>query len=49
MQNVGLVNHKRKLEADVSLLTGEVDDVMQESRSVEEKAKKAIVDVSANL
>ncbi|TMS16935.1 Myosin-7 [Larimichthys crocea] len=39
-QNTGLVNHKRKLEADLSVLTGEVDEVVQESRSAEEKAKK---------
>lgn len=45
-QNAGLVNQKRKLEADLSLLTGEVDEATQESRSAEEKAKKAITDVS---
>ncbi|XP_022068846.2 myosin-7B-like [Acanthochromis polyacanthus] len=45
-QNAGLVNHKRKLEADVSLLTGEVDEALQESRSAEEKAKKAITDAA---
>lgn len=49
LQNTGLVNHKRKLEADLSVLTGEVDEVVQESRSAEEKAKKAITDVSADL
>ncbi|XP_070766011.1 myosin-7B-like [Enoplosus armatus] len=45
-QNTGLVNQKRKLETDLSLLTGEVDEVMQESRSAEEKAKKAITDAA---
>ncbi|XP_054869106.1 myosin-7B-like isoform X1 [Amphiprion ocellaris] len=45
-QNAGLVNHKRKLEADVSLLTGEVDEALQGSRSAEEKAKKAITDAA---
>ena len=33
LQNSGLMNQKRKLEADLSLLTGEVDEAMQESRS----------------
>ncbi|KAM8755414.1 myosin-7B-like isoform 2-T4 [Acanthopagrus schlegelii] len=45
-QNAGLVNHKKKLEADLSVLTGEVDEVLQESRSAEEKAKKAITDAA---
>ncbi|XP_008301730.1 myosin-7B-like [Stegastes partitus] len=45
-QNAGLVNHKRKLEADLSLLTGEVDEALQESRSADEKAKKAITDAA---
>ncbi|XP_045911523.1 myosin-7-like isoform X2 [Micropterus dolomieu] len=45
-QNTGLVNQKRKLEADLSLLTGEVDEAMQEGRSAEEKAKKAITDAA---
>ncbi|CAK6981996.1 myosin-7B-like [Scomber scombrus] len=45
-QNVGLLNQKRKLEADLSLLTGEVDEAVQESHSAEEKAKKAITDAS---
>ena len=48
-QNAGLVNQKRKLETDLSLLTGEVDEAVQESRSAEEKAKKAITDVSPDL
>ncbi|KAF3696369.1 Myosin-7 Myosin heavy chain 7 Myosin heavy chain slow isoform [Channa argus] len=44
-QNTGLVNQKKKLETDLSLLTGEVDEAMQESRTAEEKAKKAITDM----
>lgn len=43
------MNHKRKLEADLSLLAGEVDEAVQESHSAEEKAKKAITDVSPDL
>ncbi|XP_029994304.1 myosin-7B-like [Sphaeramia orbicularis] len=45
-QNTGLVNQKRKLEAEVSVLSGEVDEVLQENRSTEEKAKKAITDAA---
>ncbi|XP_061908652.1 myosin-7B-like [Entelurus aequoreus] len=45
-QNAGLVSHKKKLEADVSQLAGEVDDVLQERRSAEDKAKKAITDAA---
>ncbi|XP_071314822.1 myosin-7B-like [Trachinotus anak] len=45
-QNAGLVNQKRKMEVELSLLTGEVDEVMQESRSAEEKAKRAITDAA---
>lgn len=48
-QNTGLANQKRKLEADVSLLTGEMDEALLEFRSTEEKAKKAITDVSGDL
>lgn len=40
------MNQKRKMEADLSVLTGEVDEAMEESRSAEEKARKAITDVS---
>lgn len=40
------MNQKKKLEADLSVLTGEVDEAMQESHNAEEKAKKAIGDVS---
>ncbi|KAM4736836.1 myosin-7-like [Anableps anableps] len=45
-QNAALLNQKRKLETDLSLLTGEVDEAMQESRSAGEKAKKAITDAA---
>ncbi|XP_047224979.1 myosin-7B-like [Girardinichthys multiradiatus] len=45
-QNAGLLNQKRKLEMDLSLLTGEADEAMQESRRAEEKAKKAISDAA---
>ncbi|XP_034721177.1 myosin heavy chain, skeletal muscle-like [Etheostoma cragini] len=46
VQNTGLTAQKKKLEADVSQLTGEMDDVALERRSAEERAKKAITDVS---
>ncbi|XP_015250028.1 PREDICTED: myosin-7B-like [Cyprinodon variegatus] len=46
VQNAALLNQKRKLEMDLSLLTGQVDEAMQESRSAEEKAKKAITDAA---
>ncbi|XP_018545180.1 myosin-7B [Lates calcarifer] len=45
-QNTGLVTQKRKLEAELSLLTGEVDEATQESRIADEKAKKAITDAA---
>lgn len=48
-QNTGLMHQKKKLEADLALLTGEVDEAVQESRSADEKAKKAITDVSPDL
>lgn len=43
------MTQKRKLEADLSHLMEEVDEAMQESRSAEDKAKKAITDVSPDL
>lgn len=46
LQNTAVLNHKKKLEGDLSMLSGEVDDALQECRSAEEKAKKAITDVS---
>lgn len=45
MQNTGLINQKKKLENDLSMLSNEVDDAVQECRNAEEKAKKAITDV----
>lgn len=42
---MGLINQKKKLEADVSQLSSEVEDAVQECRNAEEKAKKAITDV----
>uniref|UniRef100_A0A8C3MIQ9 Myosin heavy chain 7B n=1 Tax=Geospiza parvula TaxID=87175 RepID=A0A8C3MIQ9_GEOPR len=45
-QNMGLINQKKKLEADVSQLSGEVEDAVQECRNAEEKAKKAITDAA---
>lgn len=45
-QNTSLMNTKKKLEADFVQVQGEVDDSVQEARNAEEKAKKAITDVS---
>jgi len=47
-QNTGLINQKKKLDSDLTLLSGEVDDAVQECRNAEEKAKKAITDVRKN-
>lgn len=49
VQNTAMLNQKKKLETDLSVLVGEVDDAVQESRSAEDKAKKAITDVSFPL
>lgn len=46
-QNTSLLNTKKKLEADLVQVQGEVDDTVQEARNAEEKAKKAITDVSS--
>lgn len=43
------MNTKKKLEADLVQVQGEVDDSVQEARNAEEKAKKAITDVSSHL
>ncbi|TRZ01924.1 hypothetical protein DNTS_012380 [Danionella cerebrum] len=43
-QNTVMLNHKKKLESDLSTLSGEVDDAVTECRNAEEKAKKAITD-----
>ncbi|KAM6951710.1 LOW QUALITY PROTEIN: myosin-3-like [Aplochiton taeniatus] len=45
-QNTSLMNTKKKLDADVSHLQAEVEDAIQEARSTEEKAKKAITDAA---
>ncbi|XP_077748764.1 myosin-8 isoform X2 [Canis aureus] len=45
-QNTSLINTKKKLENDVSQLQSEVEEVIQESRNAEEKAKKAITDAA---
>ncbi|XP_060950442.1 myosin heavy chain, fast skeletal muscle-like [Limanda limanda] len=45
-QNTSLLNSKRKLDADVSQLQGDVEDAIQEARNAEEKAKKAITDAA---
>ncbi|KAJ8259977.1 hypothetical protein GJAV_G00175640 [Gymnothorax javanicus] len=45
-QNTGLINQKKKLEGDLSTLSGEVDEAVQECRNAEEKAKKAITDAA---
>lgn len=45
-QNTSLLHTKKKLEADISQLQSEVEDSAQESRNAEERAKKAITDVS---
>lgn len=45
-QNTSLLNTKKKLEVDITHLQNEVEDSIQEARNAEEKAKKAITDVS---
>ncbi|KAJ3605534.1 hypothetical protein NHX12_027579 [Muraenolepis orangiensis] len=45
-QNTSLLNSKKKLETDLVQVQGEVDDIVQESRNAEEKAKKAITDAA---
>lgn len=44
-QNTGLINQKKKMESDISQLSTEVEEAVQECRNAEEKAKKAITDV----
>uniref|UniRef100_A0A5G2Q7D6 Myosin, heavy chain 1, skeletal muscle, adult n=1 Tax=Sus scrofa TaxID=9823 RepID=A0A5G2Q7D6_PIG len=43
-QNTSLINTKKKLETDISQIQGEMEDIIQEARNAEEKAKKAITD-----
>uniref|UniRef100_A0A8C7TBL2 Myosin motor domain-containing protein n=1 Tax=Oncorhynchus mykiss TaxID=8022 RepID=A0A8C7TBL2_ONCMY len=45
-QNTNLLNTKKKLEADLVQVQGEVDDIIHEARNAEEKAKKAITDAA---
>ncbi|XP_030591717.1 myosin-4-like [Archocentrus centrarchus] len=45
-QNTSLLNSRKKLEADLSQIQSEMDDHVQAARNAEEKAKKAITDVS---
>ncbi|XP_062376914.1 myosin-7-like [Sardina pilchardus] len=45
-QNTSLLNQKKKLEADTSQLSNEVEEAVQECRNAEEKAKKAITDAA---
>ncbi|XP_030632394.1 myosin heavy chain, fast skeletal muscle-like [Chanos chanos] len=45
-QNTSLISTKKKLEADLVQIQGEVDDTIQEARNAEEKAKKAITDAA---
>ncbi|XP_053720275.1 myosin-8-like isoform X1 [Synchiropus splendidus] len=45
-QNTSLLNVKKKLDADVSQLQAEVEELTQESRNAEEKTKKALTDAS---
>ncbi|KAM4531376.1 myosin heavy chain, fast skeletal muscle-like [Odontesthes bonariensis] len=46
-QNTSLLNTKKKLEADVIQLHGETEEAVQEARSAEERAKKAVTDAAA--
>lgn len=48
-QNTSLVISKRKMEADLAQLQSEMEETAQEARSADEKAKKAITDVSLLL
>ncbi|MCJ8729593.1 hypothetical protein PDJAM_G00108260 [Pangasius djambal] len=45
-QNTSLINTKKKLEADLVQIQGEMEDILQEARNAEEKAKKAITDAA---
>ncbi|XP_062409618.1 myosin heavy chain, fast skeletal muscle-like [Sardina pilchardus] len=45
-QNTSLINTKKKLEGDLVQVQGEVDDIVQEARNAEDKAKKAITDAA---
>nr|XP_057921469.1 myosin-6 [Doryrhamphus excisus] len=45
-QNTSLINQKKKQEADLLHLQNEMEEVIQENRNAEEKAKKAITDAA---
>ncbi|XP_067104146.1 myosin heavy chain, fast skeletal muscle [Osmerus mordax] len=45
-QNTSLINTKKKLEVDLAQVQGEIEDIVQEARNAEEKAKKAITDAA---
>ncbi|XP_032055792.1 myosin-7-like [Aythya fuligula] len=45
-QNTSLLNTKKRLEADITYLQNEVEQIIQEARNAEEKAKKAIIDAA---
>merc|ERR1711981_132221 len=45
-QNTALINQKRKIEAEVQQLQGELEEAISESRNAEEKAKKSITDAA---
>ncbi|XP_028973000.2 myosin-7 [Esox lucius] len=45
-QNTGLLNQKKKLEADAAQFQTEAEEAVQECRNAEEKAKKAITDAA---
>lgn len=46
LQSTSLLNAKKKMEADLAQLHSEMEDTVQEARNADEKAKKAIMDVS---
>uniref|UniRef100_A0A3P9LWK3 Myosin, heavy chain 6, cardiac muscle, alpha n=1 Tax=Oryzias latipes TaxID=8090 RepID=A0A3P9LWK3_ORYLA len=45
-QNTSLINQKKKHEADLLNLQNEIEEIIQEHRNAEEKAKKAITDAA---
>lgn len=48
-QNTSLLHAKKKMECDLTQLQSEMEDTVQEARNADEKAKKAINDVSLSL
>ncbi|KAJ0061119.1 hypothetical protein NL108_007858 [Boleophthalmus pectinirostris] len=45
-QNTSLIHQKKKAEADLSALQGELEDAVQENRNAEDKARKALTDAA---